>query len=87
MIQALAPTRLRIRSESLDIKEGEQSITLFRDVLRAAQDRLKEFGYYTGTPDGAFGPATRAALQAFQRERKLAETGLPDQATLYELFR
>jgi sporulation protein YlmC with PRC-barrel domain len=50
------------------------------DVL-AAQQRLKDRGYYAGPADGVMGPNTEAALRAFQRDRSLTVTGRLDPET------
>ena len=42
---------------------------------RAVQQRLAELGYKPGPIDGMNGPRTRAAVRAFQRDHKLAQTG------------
>ncbi len=57
----------------------------WRDI-EAVQRRLVELGYDSGAADGLFGPRTRAALQAFQRDRGLPATGRPVGATLLVLF-
>lgn len=55
-----------------------------------AQRHLARLGLYRGRPDGLAGPATRAALRAFQERVGLPRTGRIDQATLdrlrYELY-
>ena len=55
-----------------------------------AQRHLARLGFYRARPDGVPGPATRAALRAFQGEVGLPRTGRIDQATLdrlrYELY-
>ena len=48
---------------------------------REAQARLNELGYNVGTPDGAAGPRTAAALRAFQRDNSLQPSGRLDAAT------
>lgn len=53
--------------------------------LRDAQARLNELGYNAGTPDGAMGGRTTAALRAFQKDRGLAQSGRLDAATAAEL--
>jgi len=49
--------------------------------LRDAQARLNEKGYSAGTPDGAMGSRTAAALRAFQKDQGLPQTGRLDAAT------
>lgn len=39
-------------------------------VKRELQQRLKDWGYYTGTVDGAFGPGSRAAMTRFLKDRR-----------------
>jgi len=49
-------------------------ITNERGIL-AAQRALTELGYNSGEADGVIGPATRRAIQAFQKDHALAEDG------------
>src|SRR5262245_14646809 len=49
--------------------------------IAAAQQRLKDRGYYTGPVDGVIGPRTAAALRAYQRDRGLRATGQLDSQT------
>ena len=55
--------------------------------LRDAQARLNELGYNAGTPDGAMGGKTTAALRAFQKDKGLPVSGRLDAATGVELAR
>ncbi|MGN8004682.1 peptidoglycan-binding protein [Acidovorax sp. 22279] len=55
--------------------------------LRDAQARLNELGYNAGTPDGAMGGKTTAALRAFQNDKGLPTSGRLDAATAAELAR
>lgn len=41
----------------------------------AAQQKLRDLGYYYGAIDGSFGPASKSALKAFQRDYGLAVDG------------
>lgn len=50
------------------------------------QLRLEDLGYDIGDVDGLLGPKTRAALRAFQADRGLPITGLPDGNTQRALF-
>jgi len=49
--------------------------------IAAAQQRLKDRGYYAGPVDGAMGPRTAAALRAYQRDHGLHATGQLDAQT------
>lgn len=55
-------------------------------AVTAAQSRLVELGYHLGKKDGRFGPATRAAVLAFQADNGIETTGLLDDETLKALF-
>ena len=49
------------------------------------QRRLTDVGYVAGEADGRLGPRTRAALRAFQADRGLEATGLPNGETVRAL--
>ena len=53
--------------------------------VKAAQEALNKAGYDSGTPDGAMGPKTRAAVAKYQAENGLSSTGKLDDATLSKL--
>ena len=55
------------------------------DVL-VMQRRLKEYGYFSGEPDGSFSDATRQAVESFQMVNGLPVTGVADGATLMRLM-
>ena len=46
------------------------------------QAALSRHGYQPGPIDGVFGPSTRSALSAFQRDRGLVADGYPDPDSL-----
>lgn len=56
-----------------------------REQTQELQGRLNAAGYPAGPEDGYFGPATRSALQAFQRDSGLTADGFPDSASLRRL--
>ena len=64
---------------------GEASVAPMTDI-RTAQRQLKEHGYYSGPVDGVMGPATEAALRAYQRDRGLKVTGRLDSPTVRRLL-
>lgn len=55
--------------------------TVGLDVL-AVQQRLNDLGFARIAEDGVYGPATEAAVRAFQRAAGLPVTGLVDETTL-----
>ncbi len=87
LLENLAKQRLRTSSELVVAEHDGHRTHLYRSVLKAVQARLKEAGHYQGEPDGTYGPATRDALLAFQKEVGARQTGLPDQLTLYLIDR
>jgi len=59
--------------------------TLSRSEVKALQAALNQKGFTTGQPDGLAGPATRAALRAWQRSVGLPADGFPTAQLLQEL--
>ena len=55
------------------------------EAVRAMQRRLKELGYYSGSADGDFGPATEKAVIAFQKANGLTADGKAGKQTLAKL--
>ena len=54
---------------------GDAPPALDRDAKRRVQSALAAQGYDPGQPDGAFGPRTRGAIQAWQQANGYAATG------------
>src|SRR5712664_2921330 len=63
-------------------QQRDKDASLTRAQTREAERLLSEMGYWTGTVDGLFDPATRSALIAFQKWEGRPITG---QLTLDEL--
>ena len=55
------------------------------DTVMAAQERLKELGYFTGTATGYFGTVTQSAIRAFQKANGLTVTGTLNKETQSKL--
>jgi peptidoglycan hydrolase-like protein with peptidoglycan-binding domain len=47
---------------------------------------LKQQGIYKGEVDGKFGKGTASAIGAYQKKKKLPETGVPDRRTLLAIY-
>lgn len=56
------------------------------DAVRRMQSALYDEGFYNGEPDGKFGPATKRAVEAFQRYVGLNSDGKPGNKTLTALY-
>lgn len=52
------------------------------DEVRTIQQKLKSWGYYSGSVDGIFGSQTQAAVKAFQKKNGLTVDGIAGPATL-----
>ncbi len=86
VVDQLAEDRLQRSSEVVNVEHGGARVSIYRDVLRQVQTRLRDLGHYSGGIDGAYGPMTRSALEAFQQQRGVPTTGVPDDVTLLALF-
>lgn len=53
--------------------------------VRTMQQKLKNWGYYTGAVDGIFGSQTRRAVEYFQRKNGLVVDGIVGKKTLAAL--
>ncbi len=82
----LAEDRLVARSEIAEPSNGKDKVRIYTEVLKRAQQALIDRGLLDGTADGVFGPKTKAAFEALQKQVGLPVTGLPDQETLFELL-
>ena len=54
--------------------------------VRRLQQRLKDLKYYTGSVDGDYGPGTKAAVEAFQRNNGLSVDGKAGKQTTAKLY-
>jgi peptidoglycan hydrolase-like protein with peptidoglycan-binding domain len=53
--------------------------------MKQVQEKLKSEGLYKGQVDGIAGPETKQALEQFQKQQSLQQTGSLDQQTLDKL--
>lgn len=64
-----------------DGSAGEITQTALRNAIVRLQVELRNLGYVPGGADGHFGSKTKSALQAFQRDHGLKQTGTADKTT------
>ena len=82
----LVPNRVKAAAEKTRIGDGNDAVALYRETVRAMQQRLVDLGFLKGGVDGAFGPGTKGAVENFQKAAGLNPTGIPDDRTLLTLF-
>ncbi len=56
-------------------------------TVKSVQQVLADLGYDPGPPDGAMGAATKTAIEAFQKDRKVAQDGRITPSLLQEIKR
>jgi Putative peptidoglycan binding domain len=86
LTKVLQPERLTVAAEIVEVPGAKKPMRIYKETLNRIQRRLAELGHYAGAVTGELDKATREALQKFQKDRKLPETGLPDQQTLFTLL-
>jgi hypothetical protein len=73
-----------VMAVGLGVSQAAQAAS-YNPVTQQAQSKLAALGMDPGPLDGVAGGATRTAVQAFQKQSGLPETGLLDPATLEKL--
>jgi peptidoglycan hydrolase-like protein with peptidoglycan-binding domain len=71
----VAPSQAPKAVASPPLSQPEQDQVTDERTVLMAQHALAQLGYPVGVADGVAGPATRRAIQAFQKDRGLAEDG------------
>ena len=74
------------KSPVANIDAGKNKIQVFEETVKRVQQTLKQQGIYKGEVDGKFGKSTAAAISAYQKRKKLPETGVPDRRTLLAIY-
>lgn len=73
-------------SEVTTVENDGRQTSVRKGVIAEVQQALSDMGYYDSEVDGLFGRKTATAISNYQGETNLPETGLPDLATLVEIF-
>lgn len=66
-------------------QQAQQAPSVSPDLVQSVQRRLGDRGYDVGPVDGVWGESTRSALQNFQRDQGLQQSGQLDRQTLAAL--
>ncbi len=83
---ALAADRLTVFSEGMVAGHKGAVVTVYEDIVRRAHKVLVSLKYLPAGSEPAFSAEMKAALEAFQKDKKIPVTGLPDQRTLFALL-
>ena len=67
-------------AQAASLKRGSSG-----DKVTQLQQKLKNWGYYSGSVDGIFGSATEAAVKKFQKKNGLTADGIVGKATAEKL--
>lgn len=87
VLARLMPHRITTDTEIVNVSEDDRSIRLYSTVIIRVKRALMERDHFDGSIDSSFDGATVQALRDFQEKNDIPATGLPDQRTLYLLFR
>jgi hypothetical protein len=86
LMNGLKPDRIVAQSESVVIKSGDTTMTLYKEVVVRIQKALTQRKLFAGKADGRYADDTKRAMEAFQKSQNLPTTGLPDRQTMFALF-
>ena len=72
---AMQPARAQNADRNQDPASADYNPSVSTSTVRAVQLALQKAGYYVGRTDGEFTGDTRAAVNEFERDNALPETG------------
>ncbi len=84
---AMLQQRLKTQSKLIETSHKGKKSYIYRSTLQKVQEHLQNRDLYKGKVDGNFNTETRKSLESYQKSQNIAITGLPDQITLYKIFR
>lgn len=87
LVEALNADSLETFTPGIEVHNRGVTLTLNQPLVSRVHRQLAELGLYSGAPDASFGDDSKAAMSAYQKQHGLPPTGLPDQLTLYQMFR
>ncbi|MHC1786692.1 MAG: peptidoglycan-binding protein [Christensenellales bacterium] len=85
-VAIVPPAALPTVPADLALKYPQLANTMQGAQVKALQGGLIELGFLRGKADAKFGPATLAAVTAFQKMNGLTQTGIADPLTQQKLF-
>lgn len=64
-----------------EVEAVQMAECLTKTQIKTVQQKLKNWGYYTGSVDGIYGTKTKSAVKSFQRKNGLAVDGIVGKQT------
>jgi hypothetical protein len=86
LMNGLKPDRIVAQSDSVVIKSGDTTMSLYKEVVVRIQKALAQRKLFAGKVDGRYADDTKRAMEAFQKSQNLTATGIPDRQTMFALF-
>lgn len=86
VLRGMSPLRMTERAPIVALRKGDSYVNIYETVLNRAIARLDALGHSPGPADPRVDARVVRAIGDFQAARGLPETGIPDQATLFNLF-
>jgi len=87
LVEALNADSLETFSPGIDVSNRGVTLMLNQPLVSRVHRQLAELELYSGDPDAEYGDDSKAAMSAYQKQHGLPPTGLPDQLTLFQMFR
>ena len=86
MLKVVYSLRLQEESRLSQVTSGDYSLFLYEKIIFDMKSKLKAKNYLQGKVNSSFDEKTRQAIQQYQKDNKIKETGMPTTETLYHLF-
>jgi hypothetical protein len=86
VLRGMSPLRMTERAPIVALRKGGSYVNIYETVLNRAIARLDALGHSPGPAAPRVDARVVRAIGDFQASRGLPETGIPDQATLFNLF-
>lgn len=86
IVRLIQPGRIVTEDGMIALLHEGQGTAVYEKVLDSLKSRLQDLGYEPGINIG-FEKETAQAIALYQKDAGLPQSGLPDQQTLYNLFR
>ena len=85
LITGVSVAAYRKEAQLISVSAATYRVGSSGSTVKTIQQKLKNWGYYSGAVDGVFGAKTKAAVVSFQKKNGLTADGIVGNATLKAL--